>query len=204
VTLKDNSDEPGRVIAEFFKNSGVGLATIDRQLRYKTVNPYLAASHGAAVESHVGKHLEVIVGELGLRIGSLIERVFSTNTPELNWRINGVIPTTVQERHWIGSYFPVADSDGTVKQVAAVVVDLDLPASFHLTQPNRDHQILRSWKDIARYLGTCVKTVQRWENKSSFPIRRVSEKQKGAAVFALSDEVDDWLRGHSLNIKTKS
>jgi CheY-like chemotaxis protein len=47
--------------------------------------------------------------------------------------------------------------------------------------------------------GTCVKTVQRWENKGSLPIRRVSEKQKGAAVFALSDEVDDWLRGRSSN-----
>jgi hypothetical protein len=203
VTSRDNSDEAGRVIAEFFKNSGVGLATIDRQLRYKMVNPYLAASHGAAVESHVGKHLEAIVGELSLQIGALIERVFSTNTPELNWRINGVIPTTAQEKHWIGSYFPVADSDGTVKQVAAVVVDLDLPASVHLTQPNSDNRILRSWKDIARYLGTCVKTVQRWENKSSFPVHRVSEKQKGAAVFALSDEVDHWLRGRSFNFKTK-
>jgi transcriptional regulator with PAS, ATPase and Fis domain len=199
VTLRDNSGESRRIIAEFFKNSGVGLATIDRQLRFKMVNPYLAASNAASVECHLGKHLEDIVGESGAQISSLVERVFSTNTPELNWRISGVIPTTAQEKHWIGSYFPVVDSDGTVKQVAAVVVDLDFPVSLHLSQSNSDHQILRSWKDIARYLGTCVKTVQRWENKGSLPIRRVSEKQKGAAVFALSDEVDDWLRGRSSN-----
>jgi hypothetical protein len=157
------------------------------------VNPYLAASNGAAVEAHLGKHIEQILGQVGVRLGPLVERVLLTNTPELNWQITGVVPKTAQEKHWIVSYFPVADSDGSVKEVAAVVVDLDFPISMHLPA-NSDHQILRSWKDIARYLGTCVKTVQRWEVGSSFPIRRVSERKKGAAVFAFSDEVDGWLR----------
>src|SRR5947209_7970595 len=118
MAIKSGSQQSERIIAEFFKNSGVGLATIDRQLRYRMVNPYLAASNGAAVESHLGKHLEQILGQVGIRIGSLVDRVFSTHTPEVSWQISGVVPTTAQEKHWIGSYFPVADSDGTVKEVA--------------------------------------------------------------------------------------
>lgn len=87
-----------------------------------------------------------------------------------------------------------ARSCGTVKQVAAVVADLDLPTPIHLNPlPNHEIRVLRSWKDIARYLGTCVKTAQRWEHERSFPVRRITETN-GAVVFAMSDEIDDWLR----------
>jgi PAS domain-containing protein len=72
------SQEPERIIAEFFNNSDVGLATIDRQLRYRMINPYLARSNGAPVESHLGKHLEQILGDVGLKLGpSCRESIFS-------------------------------------------------------------------------------------------------------------------------------
>lgn len=195
MTPMGKSQEPERMIAEFFRNSGVGLALMDRQLRFRMINPYLAASNGAPVESHLGKHLEQILGEVAQQLVPRIERVFSANAPQLNWQVSGVVPTSAQQKHWLGSYFPVADSFGTVKQVAAVVVDLDLPTSIHLKPlPTRDVHVLRSWKDIAQYLGTCVKTVQRWEQDQSLPVRRIAAKKKGAAVFAMSDEVEEWLR----------
>jgi predicted DNA-binding transcriptional regulator AlpA len=71
---------------------------------------------------------------------------------------------------------------------------LDFTKPIHLDQlPNHEVRVLRSWKDIARHLGTCVKTAQRWEQEQSFPVRRITRKN-GAVVFAMSDEVEDWLR----------
>ena len=50
--------------------------------------------------------------------------------------------------------------------------------------------ILKGWKDIAKYLGTAVRTVQRWE-LLGLPIRRPTPGRR-AAVVALTE---DWMDG---------
>jgi hypothetical protein len=56
-----------------------------------------------------------------------------------------------------------------------------------------DSTVLSSWKDIARYLGKGVRTVQRWERHLGLPIRRpVGASQKSAVVVDRGD-VDAWL-----------
>lgn len=55
--------------------------------------------------------------------------------------------------------------------------------------------ILKGWKDIAKYLGCGVRTVQRWE-MLGLPVRRPSHRLK-SAVVALSEDLDAWLRSES-------
>jgi|SRR5437764_354390 len=52
-------------------------------------------------------------------------------------------------------------------------------------------KILNSWKEIARYAGRGVRTVQRWERDLGFPVRRPRHKQR-SAVVALPPEIDAW------------
>jgi hypothetical protein len=52
---------------------------------------------------------------------------------------------------------------------------------------------LRGWKEIAVYLKTSVRTVQRWE-KLGLPIHRVGPMKVGG-VFALASEIDRWMLG---------
>ena len=53
--------------------------------------------------------------------------------------------------------------------------------------------VLSSWKDIARYLGKGVRTVQRWERDLGLPVRRpIGAAQKSAVVLHRGD-VDAWL-----------
>lgn len=52
---------------------------------------------------------------------------------------------------------------------------------------------LDSWKAIAQYLGRDVRSVQRWERERGLPVHRLPG-QKGSAVFAFEDELDQWLR----------
>jgi hypothetical protein len=52
---------------------------------------------------------------------------------------------------------------------------------------------LNSWKEIASYLNSGVRTVQRWELLRGLPVRRVSGRQR-SAVYALSHELDEWHR----------
>jgi hypothetical protein len=52
-------------------------------------------------------------------------------------------------------------------------------------------KLLDSWKEIAKYLGREVRTVQRWEKREQLPIRR-HRHQRMASVYALPSELDAW------------
>ena len=51
--------------------------------------------------------------------------------------------------------------------------------------------ILSGWKEIAKYLGRGVRTVQRWEGLG-LPVHRPHGSPR-SAVSAVTGELDDWL-----------
>ncbi len=59
---------------------------------------------------------------------------------------------------------------------------------------------IHGWKDIAKYFGRGVRTVQRWEAELGLPVRRVRAKT-GDTVYAEKPELDGWLaaRGRELD-----
>src|ERR1700722_409927 len=50
---------------------------------------------------------------------------------------------------------------------------------------------LDSWKEIARYFGRGVRTVQLWEKREGLPIHRHFHRQLGS-IFAFCSELDAW------------
>lgn len=56
-----------------------------------------------------------------------------------------------------------------------------------------DVRILNSWKEISNHIGRGVRTVQRWEELYGLPVHRAAGRDR-SAVYALSDEIDAWLR----------
>jgi predicted DNA-binding transcriptional regulator AlpA len=60
--------------------------------------------------------------------------------------------------------------------------------------------VLTSWKEIAQYVGKGVRTVQRWEQQFSLPVRRLNSEGHHA-VLAIPEEIDAWLR---LNTKARA
>ena len=53
--------------------------------------------------------------------------------------------------------------------------------------------VLSSWKDIARYMGKGVRTVQRWERELGLPVRRPTGASQKSAVMLHRTELDLWL-----------
>ena len=192
--------EAERMLAEFVNRSNVGLAIFDDMLCYRMCNPYLAASNGAPIESHLGKHVREILGEVGLQVEPALRQVFATRQPVLNCELAGALPTKPEGGHWMDTFFPIANSNGDVKQVGAFVVELGKDIRFEPaeTQGLPANTLLRSWKEIAQYLRTSIKTVQRWERAYEFPVRRV-RPNKGSVVFAVPKEIDDWLQSRNLH-----
>jgi hypothetical protein len=62
-----------------------------------------------------------------------------------------------------------------------------------VTVPEESSAVLSSWKDIARYLGKGVRTVQRWEQHHGLPVRRPAGAASKSAVLLNRTEVDEWL-----------
>ena len=52
--------------------------------------------------------------------------------------------------------------------------------------------ILKGWKDVAKYLGCGVRTVQRWE-RLGLPVRRPTKAHR-APVVSISEELDAWIK----------
>ena len=53
--------------------------------------------------------------------------------------------------------------------------------------------VLSSWKDIARYMGKGVRTVQRWEHHLGLPVRRPNGASHKSAVLLERSDLDAWL-----------
>src|ERR1035441_763785 len=112
------------LLADFFYNSNVGLAIFDDQLRYQALNLCLATMHGIPVESHLGKTMREIVGEVASQVEPALKQVLTTGRPLFNFEIAGTLSTTAERRRWVENLFPLKGADGRVKQVCAVVVEL--------------------------------------------------------------------------------
>jgi hypothetical protein len=56
-----------------------------------------------------------------------------------------------------------------------------------------DSTVLSSWKDIAKYLGKGVRTVQRWERQLGLPVRRPNGASQKSAVVLYRGDVDAWV-----------
>ena len=52
--------------------------------------------------------------------------------------------------------------------------------------------VLTSWKEIARYMGKGVRTVQRWEMDFGLPVRRPQGSNK-KAILARPSDLDAWV-----------
>ncbi len=59
-------------------------------------------------------------------------------------------------------------------------------------RPEPAATVLTSWKDIARYMGKGVRTVQRWEQDFGLPVRRPQGSGK-KAVLARPRDLDAWV-----------
>ena len=54
--------------------------------------------------------------------------------------------------------------------------------------------LLRSWKEIAAYLGCDIRTCHRWEVSHGMPVHRAEWGEAKSPVFAYKDELDAWFR----------
>jgi signal transduction histidine kinase len=111
-----------------FRGAPIGLAFVDRDLRYVRVNEALAKIDGVPVEAHVGRTIAEVLGPAAGHVTPLFEEVFRSGQPVMEREIP--VPADSQgpaERVIVASCYPVQAPEGQMEWVGCIVSDVTEP-----------------------------------------------------------------------------
>jgi PAS domain S-box-containing protein len=117
-----------QVVAELeaiYRAVPVGVAVLDRELRYVRVNDALAAINGLPARDHIGRTLQEIVPQLADAAEPLFRAVPATGEPLGGVELEGETAARPGERRvWLGTAAPVRDADGSVRWIVVALLDI--------------------------------------------------------------------------------
>ena len=117
--------ESRAVLDALFRAAPVGLAFLDAELRYRTVNDALAAVNGVAPSAHLGRAIGEVVPGCAEVLAPLLGRVLETGEPVRDFEWSGEVPGFPGEaRHWLESFYPVRGDDGAVRGVGVALSEV--------------------------------------------------------------------------------
>ncbi|MCX5337159.1 SpoIIE family protein phosphatase [Streptomyces sp. NBC_00140] len=106
--------------------SPIGLAVLDTDLRYVSVNPALERLNGVAAEEHIGRTMGEVLPQIDVDgVEAAARGVLETGRPLVDQHTLGRTPADPDEDHaWSISLYRLEDAVGTVLGVASSVVDI--------------------------------------------------------------------------------
>jgi PAS domain S-box-containing protein len=123
---RDRMDSRRDVLAleAAFGHVPVGLAVLDRDLRYVRINRLLADINGLPVEDHIGKSIHDVIPDMAPAAEMRIRAVMATGTPIVGSVFEGATPAQPHVRRvWRESIQPVIDG-GALLGVTVVVEEI--------------------------------------------------------------------------------
>ncbi|HEX8823072.1 MAG TPA: PAS domain-containing sensor histidine kinase, partial [Archangium sp.] len=182
----------------------VGLALVDRELRYVRINHALAHIHGVPVEASLGRPLQEVVPELARLVAPLYQRVLDTGVPVLNQEVMGS-PSGQGGRqvHWLVSYYPVKDRSGQAYMVGAVVLDIterkQQEARMQQTAEFRERFLGVVSHDLRNPLNTLLLSANMLLRDEDFPARHLKGVRRivasGERMVRMISDLLDFTRG---------
>jgi len=103
----------------------IGLALIDRDLRYQRVNRALAELNGVAAPDHIGRTVREIIPQIAEAVEAVFRRVLDTGETVNDFEVSGetaAAPGVI--RTWLESVAPVRGPDGAVHQVQVTALEI--------------------------------------------------------------------------------
>ncbi|MGR9108235.1 MAG: EAL domain-containing protein [Gammaproteobacteria bacterium] len=126
-----------------YRTAPIGLALVDRNLRYLRINECLAKTNGMSVEEHIGRTVREVLPDVADKIEPLYRLVIETGNPVTGFEIRATTPAQPGVvRDWLVNYYPLKTPDNRVQAVGAIVVEI--------TERKRVEQALFEEKERAR------------------------------------------------------
>ena len=174
-----------RLLNSFFTGATVGLALLDKELRYLQVNQTLAAMNGIATEEHLGRTVREVIPERAAAVEAIVHSVLATRAPVLNVEVAGPMrnPSGFQ-RQWAESYFPIAGADGIPEGVGALVVEIT-----DRKQAEETHHRLQQQSVHAARLSTMAEMLAGIAHELNQPLHSIATLAKACGNVLSQDKV---------------
>jgi signal transduction histidine kinase len=106
--------------------SPVGIAFLDRELRYLRINKTLAALNQLPVEEHLGRTLrDVVPSAVNELLEPILHRVLETGEPSESLEFTAPpVLNRPQQNTWLCNYYPVRTQTGEMLGVGCVLLDI--------------------------------------------------------------------------------
>jgi PAS domain S-box-containing protein len=110
-----------REIKALYQNAPVGLALLDRDLKFVRINEALARLNGLSVDEHIGRFAFDIVPALRDIAEPLFRKVLETGRPVTDVEIEAETPHAPGvQRSWVEQFYPIKDDAGAVTGIGVV------------------------------------------------------------------------------------
>jgi PAS domain S-box-containing protein len=112
-------------LATLYHSAPVGLAFVDTQLRFVSINDHLADVHGLPAAAHLGRTVREVLPRLADTIEPVYRGVIASGQPVTDIELHGATASRPgSERCWLVSHYPVKDPLGEVLGVTTVVQEI--------------------------------------------------------------------------------
>jgi PAS domain S-box-containing protein len=125
--LHDRAERSLGLLDTVFSTAPVGLALVDRDLRFVRVNDTFAAFNARTVDGLVGRTVPELVREDGDPEETVVPscaHVLATGEAVLDRELTTAATDHGRPRHWNASFTPVTHADGSVSGVIVSLVDV--------------------------------------------------------------------------------
>ncbi len=103
----------------------IGLASLDRDLRYVLVNDSLAAINGIPAAVHAGRHVADLVPSIAASIEAIVARIIATGEPQLGQQLTGETAARPgEQRCWTANWYPLRNAAKEIVGFGLAVQDV--------------------------------------------------------------------------------
>ncbi len=122
-----------------YQTAPIGMALIDRELRFQRINDLLANINGLPAADHIGRSIYDVVPDLAPQAEPLFRRVLDDGETIGPFELAGETQGTAGEQHvWQETFVPVRDREGNI--TSASVTALDITGRKQIEDKIRDSQ----------------------------------------------------------------
>jgi PAS domain S-box-containing protein len=122
--LAAESEDPLGKLESLLSASPVGIAFLDRNLRYLRINEALAAVNGRPVAEHVGRSIIEMLPDAAPLLEPLLREVMASGQPVLNRELTRPSPASGEPQTYLATFFPIRARSGEIMGVGGLVADV--------------------------------------------------------------------------------
>ncbi|MBT9500828.1 MAG: PAS domain-containing protein [Burkholderiaceae bacterium] len=132
----------------------VGLAVLDRQLRYVQINDLLARANGLGVAEHLGRSVREVLPKAADQLEPLLKAVLDSGQGRANFRVAAEVPSVPGEASdWQASYMPIKDAEGRVIGVLVQAVNHSLELQAQRLKQDGEQWLRRVLDNLFVFVG---------------------------------------------------